>query len=136
MQQAVEHHFARTMYLLGQIGAILCHERGPRSDTSILTTMASRPAEGFWQAVSAMNESCPPTRSVGRNLLRWKRHEIARLSQMLPRPLPDEASSLEQMPFWAGYCEYWNRMLKTPVDADTNGASSIADQHPLRHVNA
>jgi hypothetical protein len=126
MQQAADPHFARTMTILGQIGAIICHERGPRSDTSILTTLASRPAEGFWLAVSGMNDSCPSTRGPGRVLLHWKRREIVRLSRMLPQPLPDAASSLEQMPFWASYCEYWNGIVKSHVEARADDTLSVA----------
>jgi hypothetical protein len=135
MQHSMEHPFARTMYILGQIGAIICHDRGPKIDTSILTEMATTPATGFWLAVSGMNDACPPTRSASRALLHWKRKEIARLSRMLPHPLPEEASSQEQVPFWAGYCQYWEGVLKTHVEQTTE-PTRVTDELRLRHLNA
>jgi hypothetical protein len=109
---------AKIMYILGQIGAIICHERGPSPQTSVLTRMASRPAEGFASAMAEMNALCPPRRGHRRALLQWKHKEIRRLSRMLPDPLPETASAQTQMPFWAGYCQYWEEILKARVERD------------------
>lgn len=136
MQPPADHSIERTMYLLGQIGAVICHERGPRPDTTILTQMASRPAEGFWQAVAQMNELCPAIRGPRRTLLQWKRKEIARLSRMLPHPLPADACSRTQMPFWAGYCRYWDDVLKQHVERETEQPAVAMDEVPARRVNA
>jgi hypothetical protein len=136
MQTRDDHSFARSMYLLGQIGAIVCHERGPKTDTSILTHMASQPAQGFWLALSSIDCARLPARGERRALLQWKRKEIARLARMLPRPLPESASAQAQMPFWAGYCQYWNDVLKTHVVTAPEHAPRHADDHPSRHVNA
>jgi hypothetical protein len=130
------HPFARSMYLLGQIGAIVCHERGPKSDTSILTHMASHPAEGFWLAMSDINGARTPIRGSARALLQWKRKEIARLARMLPHPLPESASAQAQMPFWAGYCQYWDDVLKAHVETGPGQSTRQADDHRVRHVNA
>ncbi|SAL01134.1 hypothetical protein [Caballeronia ptereochthonis] len=111
MQLHSEPSMARAMYILGQIGAIICHERGPCPQTNVLIGMASRPAEGFTIAVAEMNALCPPRRGHRRALLQWKHKEIRRLSRMLPDPLPTAASAQTQMPFWAGYCQYWEDML-------------------------
>jgi len=118
MQDHSEPPMAKAMYILGQIGAIICHERGPRPQTAVLTKMASRPAEGFSIAVASMNEMCPPRRGERRALLQWKHKEIGRLRRMLPDPLPTAASAHTQMPFWAGYCQYWEDMLKADAERD------------------
>ncbi|WP_250516403.1 hypothetical protein [Caballeronia sp. INDeC2] len=118
MQHYSEPPMAKAMFILGQIGAIICHERGPRPQTAVLTKMASRPAEGFSIAVARMNEMCPPRRGHRRALLQWKHKEIRRLSRMLPDPLPTAASAHTQMPFWAGYCQYWEDMLKEHAQRD------------------
>ncbi|SAL60114.1 hypothetical protein AWB74_02965 [Caballeronia arvi] len=118
MQYPSEHPMSRAMYILGQIGAIICHERGPRPQTAVLNKMASRPAEGFSIAIASMNALCPPRRGHRRALLQWKHAEIRRLADMLPDPLPTGASAYSQMPFWAGYCQYWEYMLKQHVSPD------------------
>ncbi|SAK50193.1 hypothetical protein AWB76_01428 [Caballeronia temeraria] len=118
MQHPSEPPMAKAMYILGQIGAIICHERGPSPQTEVLTKMASRPAEGFSIAVERMNDMCPPRRGHRRALLQWKHKEIGRLRRMLPDPLPTAASAHSQMPFWAGYCQYWEDMLKAHVQHD------------------
>ncbi|MFM0326799.1 hypothetical protein [Caballeronia glebae] len=112
MQHHSETPTARVMYILGQIGAIICHERGPSPQTNVLNTMASRPAEGLRLAVDEMNASWPPLRGHRRTLLQWKHREIRRLSGMLPDCLPEAVSAHAQMPFWAGYCQYWEAMLQ------------------------
>jgi hypothetical protein len=124
------------MYVLGQIGAIVCHERGPRMDTSILNTMASRPAEGFWLALTTINASSGVAQGYGRALLHEKRREIARLSRTLAHPLPDAASSQAQMPFWAGYCHYWDSMGKLHLDKEGDAPSRFADGDQPRLINA
>src|SRR5579875_3546497 len=91
MQPPVDESIEKAMYILGQIGAIVCHERGPRPNTAILATMASHPAEGLRLAATRMNELCPAVRGPRRTLLQWKRKEIARLARMLPHPLPADA---------------------------------------------
>jgi hypothetical protein len=136
MLQRDNHSFARSMYLLGQIGAIVCHERGPKTDTSILTHMATHPAEGFWHAISAIDIGNAPKRRDSRALVKWKRQEIARLARMLPQPLPESASAQAQMPFWAGYCQYWDDVLKAHVDHESNPSAREDDDHQCRHVNA
>ncbi|WP_232471028.1 hypothetical protein [Caballeronia hypogeia] len=109
---------AKAMYILGQIGAIICHESGPCPQTAVLTKMASRPAEGFSIAVASMDELCSPQLGNRRTLLRWKHREIRRLRRMLPDPLPTAASAQSQMPFWDGYCRYWQDMLKADAQND------------------
>jgi hypothetical protein len=136
MQRMDNQTFARAMYILGQIGAIVCHERGPKTDTSILTEMASNPARGFWLALSSIDESLAPLRGMERVLVRWKRKEIARLGRTLPQPIPNKASAQEQMPFWAGYCQYWDDVLKTHAISETDGLSSRTDETHRRHINA
>ncbi|SAL38179.1 hypothetical protein AWB73_03837 [Caballeronia turbans] len=118
MQHPSEPPMAKAMFILGQIGAIICHERGPCPQTAVLTKMASRPAEGFSIAVARMNEMCLPRRGHRRALLQWKHKEIRRLGKMLPDPLPTAASAHTQMPFWAGYCQYWEDMLKDHIQGD------------------
>jgi hypothetical protein len=120
MQFPSEPSMARVMYVLGQIGAIICHERGPSPHTNVLTRMASHPAEGFAIAIAEMNALCPPRRGHRRALLQWKHKEIERLSRMLPDPLPQIASTQKQMPFWAGYCQYWEDMLRDRVERDVD----------------
>lgn len=136
MQKQVDYPIEQAMFILGQIGAVICHERGPRPNTSILTTMASRPAEGFWAALTRMNELSTPTRGSGRTLLRWKRQEIARLSRMLPHPLPSDVGAQAQMPFWAGYCQYWDDVLKEHVSPDTEPSSVELQPRPHQQVDA
>ncbi|WP_244817851.1 hypothetical protein [Caballeronia sp. Lep1P3] len=136
MQPPVEQSIERTMYILGQIGAIVCHERGPRPNTGILTTMASRPAEGLWLAVARLNELCPATRGPRRTLLQWKRKEIGRLSRMLPHPLPGDACAKTQVPFWAGYCRYWDDVLKQHVEQEAEQPAVTSDDIPARRINA
>ncbi|BAN28129.1 putative uncharacterized protein (plasmid) [Caballeronia insecticola] len=109
------------MYILGQIGAIMCHERGPRPATNVLTTMASRPAEGLTIALAEMHAQCPPRRGHRRTLLQWKQKEIQRLRSALPDTLPTAVSAQTQMPFWAGYCQYWEDMLKPQIERDIDG---------------
>jgi len=136
MQPPADQSIERTMYILGQIGAIICHERGPRPDTTILTMMASRPAEGFWHAVAQMNELCPAIRGPRRTLLQWKRKEVVRLSRMLPHPLPGDACSQTQMPFWAGYCQYWDDVLRQHVECETEQTAVAMDEVSARRINA
>ena len=45
MQDHSEPPMAKAMYILGQIGAIICHERGPRPQTAVLTKMADDRAD-------------------------------------------------------------------------------------------
>lgn len=123
MQNQAEQPVEQAMYILGQIGAVICHDHGPRPNTSILTKMASRPAEGLWFAVARMDELCPPQRGSRRTLLRWKHEEIGRLSRLLPHPLPADACAKTQMPFWAGYCQYWEDVLKQHVQRDIDRLS-------------
>lgn len=126
MQHPSEPPMARVMYILGQIGAIICHERGPRPHTTVLTKMAARPAEGFSIAMARMNEMSGPRRGQARALLQSKRDEIARLRDMLPDPLPTGASAHSQMPFWAGYCQYWDHLLKEHVQPDAEPQRTLA----------
>ncbi|MDR5761249.1 hypothetical protein [Caballeronia sp. LZ035] len=109
---------AKVMYILGQMGAIICHERGPSPQTSVLTRMASRPAEGLADALAEMNALGTPRRGHRRALLQWKHAEILRLRRMLPDALPAAASAHTQMPFWAGYCQYWEEILKAHTEPD------------------
>jgi hypothetical protein len=141
--QAVEHpavdpHAAdpstHTMYLLGRIGAIICHECGSCADTAVLHDMASRPAEGFWLAISGMDAACAPLRGRGRVLLAWKRKEVARLSRGLTQPLPASASTQAQMPFWAGYCQYWNELLRAHVESEDRAEFTAHQQ--AKQLNA
>ncbi len=104
---------------LCQIGTI--DDRGPKPDTSILTHIAAHPADGFWLAVSSIEETRAPLRGHGRTLAQWKRREVARLGRLLPHPLPERASAQAQTPFWAGYCEYWDVVLKVHVATETSG---------------
>ncbi|WP_244850729.1 hypothetical protein [Caballeronia sp. SL2Y3] len=136
MQPPAAESIERSMYILGQIGAIVCHERGPRPNTAILTTMASHPAEGLWLAITRMNELCPAVRGPRRTLLQWKRREIARLARMLPHPLPADACAQTQAPFWAGYCQYWEDVLKQHVDREMDAPAVAVDEVPARRVNA
>jgi len=136
MHPPVDHSIEKTMFILGQMGAIICHERGPRPNTAILTTMASHPAKGLWLAVTRLNELCPATRGPRRALLQWKRREIGRLSRLLPHPLPADACAQTQIPFWAGYCQYWEDVLKQHVEPETDPASVAVDEIAARRVNA
>jgi hypothetical protein len=136
MLQRDEQPIARAMYILGQIGAMVCHEQGPKPDISILTHMAAHPAEGFWLAVSSIDGARAPGRGRGRTLTRWKRKEIARLGRLLPHPLPASASAQAQMPFWAGYCQYWDDVLKSHVPQAASDSSRKPDGRQPRHVNA
>ncbi|SAL56198.1 hypothetical protein AWB71_03007 [Caballeronia peredens] len=129
MQLHSEPSMARAMYILGQIGAIICHERGPRPQTNVLTTMASRPAEGLTIALAEMNAQCPPQRGHRRALLQWKQNEIQRLRRALPVSLPTAVCAQTQMPFWAGYCQYWEDMLKPQIGHDV-------DRPALRLIDA
>ena len=136
MQHHYEPPMAKAMFILGQIGAIICHERGPRPQTAVLTKMASRPAEGFSIAVAKMDELCPSRRGHRRALLQWKHNEIRRLSRMLPDPLPTAASAHTQIPFWIGYCQYWEEMLKEDVEHDIDHRVIELDQISRRRTNA
>src|ERR1700761_234659 len=102
-QEATHNSLAEAMTVLGRIGAVVCHERGPKTDTALLTTLASNPAEGFWQAIACLNARCPSATINRCALLMAKRHEIARLARALPHPLPANVPACEQAPFWAGY---------------------------------
>ena len=120
---AAEASNANAMFVLGQIGAIICHEPGPRPETAILTVMASRPAEALWLAVARLNESSRCARGDSAALLERKRQAIARLCRLLPHPLPCTMSGETQMSFWAGYCAYWNEILKAHADCPGKLAS-------------
>jgi hypothetical protein len=115
MQHHYERPMAKAMYILGQIGAIICHENGPRPQTAVLTKMASRPAEGFSIAIARMDELCARQGGICATQLQSKHEAIQRLRTLLPDPLPTAASAQTQMPFWDGYCQYWQDMLKTDV---------------------
>jgi hypothetical protein len=136
MQLHSEPSMAKAMYILGQIGAIICHERGPSPQTNVLTRMASRPAEGFGIAINEMNALCPPRRGHRRALLEWKHQEIRRLGRMLPSPLPATASAHAQMPFWAGYCQYWEDMLKDHAERDIERPALRLVDTSRRHPDA
>lgn len=117
------HGASNGMFLLGRIGAIICHEPGPKPDTAILLAIASRPAEGFWLAIARLNESSRCAQDDRATLLQRKRQTIARVSRMLPHPLPSTASGEAQTAFWAGYCAYWNEILKTHTERTAELAS-------------
>lgn len=136
MQHYFEPPMAKAMFILGQIGAIICHEHGPRPQTAVLTKMASRPAEGFSIAVATMDELCPSRRGHRRALLQWKHKEIRRLSRMLPDPLPTAASAHTQIPFWIGYCQYWEEMLKEHVQEDIGHPVIELEPFRRRRTNA
>jgi hypothetical protein len=106
---ADEASHEHALFVLGQIGAMICHEPGPKAGTSVLTKLAARPAEGFWSAMAHMNAP-----GAG-PLLARKRRDIARLLGTLAHPLPECASSQAQKAFWAGYCNYWDGLLQTHI---------------------
>ncbi|KMZ11682.1 hypothetical protein BHUM_04234 [Candidatus Burkholderia humilis] len=117
-QCADETSHERALFVLGQIGATICHEPGPKPGTSVLTRLAARPADGFWSAIADMN-------ALGTgSLLERKRRDITRLVRTLAHPMPQRASSHEQGAFWAGYCNYWDALLQTHIRQDTQDLAS------------
>jgi hypothetical protein len=106
------------LFVLGRIGAMICHEPGPKPGTFVLTKLAARPREGFWSAMAQMSAS-----GAG-PLLERKRREIARQVRTLAHPLPERASSSGQGAFWAGYCSYWDGLLHTHLGQATQDLAS------------
>ncbi|CAH2788060.1 MAG: hypothetical protein CBHOC_2174 [uncultured Caballeronia sp.] len=90
---------ANAMFVLGRIGAIVCHAPRPRCETAILPAMAAHPADGLWLAIARLNDSSQRARPDEAMLLQHKRQTVARLSRLLPHPLPLAVSGEAQMSF-------------------------------------
>jgi hypothetical protein len=121
-----EHEHEHAMSVLGQIGAIICHEPGAKPDTSILTKLAARPAEGFWAAIARMNALDANARRGVCPLTARKRREIARLMRTLAQPLPRSTPAGAQAAFWTAYCTYWDALLRTHVRRESHNRQDLA----------
>jgi hypothetical protein len=119
---ADETSHEQALFVLGQIGAMICHEPGPKPGTFVLTKLAARPAEGFWSAMAHMSASGAGTQ------LERKRRDIVRLLRTLVHPLPERASSQAQKAFWTGYCNYWDALLQTHMNHGVQNPAPCASR--------